>query len=348
VAGEVVFPRVSGQADEGVLVTWLVQVGTTVNEGDVIGSVQVEKVEQDVYAPTSGRVVELLVAQGDIARQGDAIARIGTAASPTAPVAPPVASPAARRRGRELGVDLATVSGTGPGGRIVEADVEGAASRAGGTGDVVEEPGQPLSGPRRLLADRMRGWLAATAQYTLTSEVDVTDLAAGSPPWTAAAVRACALALRDHALLASRWHDDRLVPAEAIDIGVVVALPDGLVVPVVGRADQKDTPTLAAEIAALTEQARRGALRVEDVTGAVFAVSNLGAYPIDGFTPLVYQPNVAILGMGRARSRPGVVDGRIEPRTTLVLSLTVDHQVVDGVPAAAFLADVAALLAGGT
>jgi pyruvate dehydrogenase E2 component (dihydrolipoyllysine-residue acetyltransferase) len=204
--------------------------------------------------------------------------------------------------------------------------------------------GEALRGVRRLLADRLRNWLAATAQFTLTCDVDVTDLAARQPQWTAAVVRACALALRSHPRLASRWHDDRLVPPDTIDIGIAVSLDEGLVVPVVHRADVKDLPTLADEIAALAERARAGTLTIDDVSGAVFSVTNLGGYPVDAFTPLVHQPQTAILGVGRARARPAVVDDRVEPRTTLVLSLTVDHQVTDGAPAAAFLADVAQLL----
>lgn len=361
-ASDVVFPHMSDETDEGILVTWLVEPGATVAEGDLVATVQVEKVEEEVYAPAAGEVLELLVAQGEVARQGDLIARIGnhaeaasaeaaTAARPApgSGVAPsqPVpaaagegrpASPAARRVARELGVDLATVEATGPGGRIVEDDVRRTAD-AGAAGT-----GKPLPAPRRLLADRLRSWLGATAQFTLSSEVDVTDLAATNPPWTAAVVRACALALRGHPRLATRWRDDRLITAESLDIGVLVALDDGLVVPVVRAADTKDVSTIASEIEALAARARSGDLRMEEVTGAVFAVTSLGAYPVDVFTPLVYQPDTAIIGVGRARLRPAVVDGRIEPRTLLTLSLTVDHQVIDGVPAAAFLADVDALL----
>ena len=123
------------------------------------------------------------------------------------------------------------------------------------------------------------------------------------------------------------------------------SLDDGLVVPVLRRADTKDVAELAAEISTLAGRARAGALQVDDVTGAVFAVSNLGGYPVDAFTPLIHQPATAMLGVGRARPRPAVVDDRIEPRVLLTLSLPVDHQVIDGAPAAAFLADVEAVLA---
>jgi pyruvate dehydrogenase E2 component (dihydrolipoamide acetyltransferase) len=357
-ATEVLFPHMSDEVDEGVLVTWFVEPGTHVDAGTLMASVQVEKVEQEVYAPASGHVLELLVGQGDVAGQGAAIARIGavdeiaataaavarptgTAPQPSpapeaAAATPPIASPAARRVARELGIDLGTVRATGPGGRIVEDDVRRAAA--------APPAGEPLPGARRLLADRLRNWQAATAPFTLTSEVDVTDLAVRQPHWTAAVVRACALALRSHPRLASRWHDDRLVPADTIDIGVAVSLDEGLVAPVIHRADGKDLPTLADEITALANRARAGRLTIDDVTGAVFSVTNLGGYPVDAFTPLIHPPQTAILGVGRALARPAVVDDRIEPRTTLVLSLTVDHQVTDGAPAAAFLADVAHLL----
>jgi pyruvate dehydrogenase E2 component (dihydrolipoamide acetyltransferase) len=346
----------SDEVDEGVLVTWFVESGAAVDEGALVASVQVEKVEEEVYAPVGGQVLELVVGQGDVVQQGAVIARIGAADEQAAAgrpavvsradAAPPqpapaatvaLASPAARRVARELGVDLAAVQGTGPGGRIVEDDVRRASEGP--------SAGEPLPGTRRLLADRVRNWLAATAQFTLTSEVDVTELAQRQPQWTAAVVRACVLALSRHPRLASRWHGDRLVPPETFDIGVAVSLEDGLVVPVIHRADEKDLPTLASDVAALAERASAGTLTIDDVSGAVFTVTNLGGHPIDAFTPLVYQPQTAILGVGRARARPAVVDDRIEPRTTLVLSLTVDHQVTDGAPAAAFLADIADLLA---
>jgi pyruvate dehydrogenase E2 component (dihydrolipoamide acetyltransferase) len=346
----------SDEVDEGVLVTWFVESGAAVDEGALVASVQVEKVEEEVYAPVGGQVLELVVGQGDVVQQGAVIARIGAADEQAAAgrpavvsgagAAPPqpapaatvaLASPAARRVARELGVDLAAVQGTGPGGRIVEDDVRRASEGP--------SAGEPLPGTRRLLADRVRNWLAATAQFTLTSEVDVTELAQRQPQWTAAVVRACVLALPRHPRLASRWHGDRLVPPETFDIGVAVSLEDGLVVPVIHRADEKDLPTLASDVAALAERASAGTLTIDDVSGAVFTVTNLGGHPIDAFTPLVYQPQTAILGVGRARARPAVVDDRIEPRTTLVLSLTVDHQVTDGAPAAAFLADIADLLA---
>ncbi|HLF40338.1 MAG TPA: 2-oxo acid dehydrogenase subunit E2, partial [Acidimicrobiia bacterium] len=211
--------------------------------------------------------------------------------------------------------------------------------------------GHPLPPVRRVLADRLRTWQVATAQLTVTAEADVTALGGvvgtggdGGTPYLAAVVRACALTLADHPLLGTRWVDDRLVEPGAIDIGVAVALEGSLVAPVVRGAEGRPVGALHWEVTELAERARAGTLTIPELHGAVFTVTNLGAYGIDAFTPLLDPPQTAILGLGQARLRPAVVDGRIEPRMLMVLSLTVDHQVIDGVPAAAFLADVIARL----
>jgi pyruvate dehydrogenase E2 component (dihydrolipoamide acetyltransferase) len=157
-------------------------------------------------------------------------------------------------------------------------------------------------------------------------------------------VRACALALRDHPRLARRWSEEGLVPVSAIDIGLAVAVDDGLVVPVVRAADAQDLGALSAQIRALAERTRAGSVTSPETQGAVMSVTSLGAHRVDAFTPLLDLPQAAILGVGRARPRPAVVDGRVVPRTLMVLSLTVDHRVVDGEPAAAFLDRVIDLL----
>ena len=371
---EVLMPQLTDEVEEGVLVTWFVRLGAPVHEGDLIAEVQVQKVSVEVEAPATGRVAELLTEPGGVIRQGDPIAVIqegpderagvpvtgapieeapppaAATPSPERPAAP--TTPAARRLARELGVDLATVSGSGPGGRVVEADVRAAAERPGAP----EAHGprlEPITPMRRAIADRLRSSLAATAQLTLTSEADVTDLthklerrSAGKhrPLLTAAVVRACALALRAHARLAAQWTDRGLALPVDFDIGVAVALDEGLVVPVVRRADLKDLDALGAQIADLAERARTGQLAPAETEGGVFSVTNLGPWGVDAFTPLLNPPQTAVLGVGRARPRPAVRDGAVVPRTLMMLSLTFDHQVVDGAPAAAFLAAVAGLL----
>ncbi len=363
---EILAPRISESTEEGVLVTWFVEPGATVREGDLVAEVQFEKVSAEVRAAGNG-TIELLAQPGSVIVQGHPIAvldagdRSAEVTTAQAPVAPPAvvpgaptgqsvaASPAARRLARELGVDLASIAGSGPAGRIVEADVQVApGERRPGPGLVTLTP------MRRAIAERLRSGLLETAQLTLTAEADVTALAealagsrAGSgrrATYTAAAVRACALALRDHPRVGASWTDEGIRLPESIDIGVAVALEDGLIVPVVRAADGKSLEQVDAEIADLAERARAARLAGEETQGAAFSVTNLGAYRIDAFTPLLNPPQAAILGLGRARPRPAVVDGTIAVRTLVVLSLTFDHRVVDGAPAAAFLDQVVAAL----
>ncbi|MGZ6256732.1 MAG: dihydrolipoamide acetyltransferase family protein, partial [Candidatus Limnocylindria bacterium] len=255
-------------------------------------------------------------------------------------------------------VDLAGVSGSGPGGRIVEADVQAAAAQKAGGEKSAVAAGRPRIEPftpmRRAIAERLTTWLGSTAQLTLTAEADVTALAEelervgpGSgrrASYLEAVVRALALALRNHPAVGARWTESGLAYSDRCDIGVAVALTDGLIAPVVRDADRKDLASLGAEIAELAERARAGSLKPTEVEGGALSVTNLGAYRIDAFTPLLHPPQTAILGMGRARLRPAVIGGAIVPRLLMVLSLTFDHRVVDGAPAAAFLTEVVGLL----
>ncbi|HSK21588.1 MAG TPA: dihydrolipoamide acetyltransferase family protein [Egicoccus sp.] len=359
---EVRMPRVSETAEEGIVVTWFVEPGDRVEQGALLAEVQVEKVSMDVEAPASGWLAARSVEPGGVVAQGELIAEIDdrepAAAAPTTPEAVParpketrvVASPSARRLARERGVDLAGVTGSGPGGRIQEGDVLTAAAETAQAASAAV----PLGAQRRTIARRLHSWLADTAQLTLTAEADVTDLAerlaAWSATWgqrasyTAAAVAACAAALREHPRMAARLTDEGLVPATDLDIGVAVELEDALIVPVVRRADTGELRDLNRQITELAARARAGELTPDETRGGVFSVTNLGAYGIDGFTPLLNPPQTGILGIGRARQRPAVVGGALVPRMLVVLSLTFDHRVLDGAPAAAFLEDVVARL----
>ena len=362
---DILMPTLSEEVEEGVLVTWFVVPGASVRAGDLVAEVQVEKVSEEVRAPSDGRLVEALVAQGEVVRQGAPIGvlEVGAAgaaepeaARPTAPAAaappgaPPPASPAARRVARELGVDLAAVSGTGPGGRVVEADVRGASA----SDSPVATGAESLSVMRRTIATRLVTGLREAAQLTLTAEADATDLAAelarlgaGSarrPSYAAAVVRASGVALRDHPRMARRWSDEGLVAVEAIDIGLAVAVDDGLIVPVLRAVNTTGIERLDEEVRELAERTRAGSITSRETQGAAMTVTSLGAHRIDAFTPLLDLPQSAILGVGRARLRPAVVDGQVVARMLMVLSLTIDHRVVNGEPAAAFLDHVIALL----
>ena len=366
---EILMPTLSEDVEEGVLVAWFVLPGGSVSAGELVAEVQVEKVSEEVRAPADGVLAEALVAPGGVVRQGTPIAvlEVGAGAAEGAPAptaAPPAvvpggsgppASPSARRLARELGVPLPALAGSGPGGRIVEADVRAAAEAGGGATPAAPPAGAaPLSPMRRTVATRLTAGLREAAQFTLTGEADATALAAElarlTAEWgrragyTEAIVRACALALRDHPRVARQWSEDGLVGAASIDVGVAVSVDDGLIVPVIRAADAKDLESLNREIAEIAERARSGQTTAEETRGAVFSVTSLGAHRIDAFTPLLDLPQAAILGVGRARPRPAVVDGELVARTLMVLSLTVDHRVIDGDPAAAFLDRVLALL----
>lgn len=372
---DILVPRISESAEEGVLVTWFVEPGARIREGDLVAEVQVEKTSAEVRAPASGRIAELLFEPGAVIVQGHPIATLdagenlvepvqtpstpkseaagapaaATTVTETATVGPPVAaSPAARRLALELGVDLASIAGTGPAGRIVEADVRAGAGDRASAGLVALTP------MRRAIAERMRRGLLEAAQLTITAEVDLTALtdevaarnarSGRRATITAAIVRAGALALRDHPRVCATWTAEGLRLPERIDIGVAVALDDGLVVPVVRDSAAKNVEHLDAEIADLARRARSAQLTEDETQGAVFSVTNLGAHRVDAFTPLLNPPQTAILGIGRARPRPAVVDGTITVRTLAVLSLTFDHRVLDGAPAAAFLDAIIAAL----
>lgn len=376
---EIAMPRLSDQAEEGLLVTWFVVSGGAVREGDLVAEVQVEKMSEEVRSPGSG-VIRQLVEAGEVVAQGAPIAELeiveeparvtgeveqaptsadGLPSSASAPGGIPLASPAARRLARDLGVDLAGVQGSGPTGRIVEADVR-AAGGSGGIPLTSTEPApelveaEPLTPMRRAIAQHLIKGLATTAQLTLTAEGDVSDLhdlrermssqGQTKVSYTEAVVRAVALTLQKHPRVGAQWSDAGLVRPPGINIGIAVALENGLVVPVIRNADHKDLEMLNREIAELSERARASKLKQEEMDGGILTVTNLGAQRIDVFTPLLNIPETAILGVGQVRLRPAVVGNEVVPRWLVVLSLTFDHQVIDGVPAAAFLADVIRLL----
>jgi pyruvate dehydrogenase E2 component (dihydrolipoamide acetyltransferase) len=361
---------------EGEVVSWFKHEGDQVSADEPLAEIEAAKVTSEVTAPAAGVLARILVGEGETAAVREPLAVITTdqqapprprpepAASPAA--APPVvntptgqdgasgpvparrrASPRVRRLAHELGVDLDAVTGGGPGGAITEADL-----RAAGAGPA---PGStvPLSGTRRTIARRMRESLQTMAPVTLTSEADVTDLVAArlaNPPavtYTAYLVRAAAAALAGHHWMNARLEGDHVRLLDDVDIGVAVSIDGGLVVPVVRGADHKDLARIAADIAELSGKARDGTLRPEEVTGGTFTITNLGMYGIDAFTPIINPPEAATLGAGRIADRP-VPDGSggVRWRRAMVLSLTFDHRLVDGAPAAEFLQSIRAGLAG--
>jgi pyruvate dehydrogenase E2 component (dihydrolipoamide acetyltransferase) len=270
------------------------------------------------------------------------------------------ATPAARRLAAQAGVDLAQLVGTGPGGRIVETDVlahvpEQQPTR-GAQGQDGYRAGQrvALSRTRRMIGARLRHALATAASTTLTREADA-DLLLGlrqrvakgmddAPSYDALFVRLFAAALRRCPELTAIVDGESLVVQPEIHVGFAVPAPSGLVVPVVRSADAVSFPEVVRTVRELTERAHEGRLRLEDTEGGTATITNLGAHGVDAFTPILNPPQSVILGIGRIAPRPVVRDGRLDVGRTCTLSLTFDHRVTDGVPAARLLAETARLM----
>jgi pyruvate dehydrogenase E2 component (dihydrolipoamide acetyltransferase) len=256
----------------------------------------------------------------------------------------PTASPRARRVAAELGIDWKKLEGSGCTGRIRERDVRAAASQPAAGSRVV-----PLSPTRKRIAERMLSSLHQAAPVTLTTTADATNLVnlreqfraastgAPFPGYTDFLIKLSAAALAKHPLLNATWQGDQLLLWEGVHIGVAVDNDEGLVVPVVRDADKLTLREVADRIRQLVEQARDRRLTPEQMQGGTFTVSNLGMYGIEAFTPIINPPQCAVLGIGRIVREPAVVGDQVVPRQRMVLSLTFDHRIVDGAPAARFL-----------
>ncbi len=266
-----------------------------------------------------------------------------------------LASPAARRVAGELGIDYKTLKGSGPGGRIVQADVRAAAA-SGGPPPVAAS--RPVSGMRKVIVERMAASWDQVPRITLQSEVDLTNLLAvreaSRRAWeadlgvkvsindlilfyTARAVRRCP---QVNVQLAGS--EIRQMPE--VNIGVAVAVDAGLMVPVIRGADQKSIDQIAREVRQLAESARAGSLPLSALEGGTFTVTNLGGYGVDHFSAIINAPESAILSVGAARERAVVRNGEVVPRTTCYMGINADHRIVDGAPAAEFLATLKDIL----
>jgi len=275
----------------------------------------------------------------------------------------PVASPRARRVATELEIDWTQLTGTGAGGRIREQDVRAAcAARSSEESPSTTAGGQrlPLTSRRRVIAQRMVASRQQTVPVTLTTKADATNLVnlreqfkttsgkSPIPSYQDIITKLVARTLLRHPLLAGRWDEDAIVwPSEnQIHIGMAVDTDDGLLVPVLRNAAQLSLIELAGRARQLVGLARAGKLAVADMQGSVFTITNLGAFGIDAFTPVINVPETAILGLGAIRREPVVLDdGSIVARHQITLSLTFDHRILDGAPAARFLQEIALAIA---
>ncbi|WP_211174497.1 dihydrolipoamide acetyltransferase family protein [Pseudonocardia xinjiangensis] len=411
---DVRMPRLSESMSEGTIVRWLHASGAAVERGDELAEIETDKATVSFEADAGGVLEILaeegatLPVGAVIARVGGSPAAdtgppvaaglvadpppAAPAPAPSAP-APPVSvdppaaataparranrvptSPLARRRAKELGVDLAGVRGTGPGGRIVRADIEAAAAAtaaaaapaaalngsapAGGSGPdlrggvtLVE-----LSRARRLTADRMAESAATVPSFPLTAEVDMTralelrsgiaDLgdATAVPTVTDLVVAASGRALWEHPRVNASYREGTVAMFERVNIGVAVDTPEALLVPTVTDADRRSLTSIAVRTRELAELARSGRIGPADLEGATFTVSNLGMFGVTVFEAVINPPQAAILAVGALRRLPREIDGEVQFRPVLTLTLTSDHRVLDGAESARFLRRLVELL----
>lgn len=369
---ELVMPALGMAQETGKVLRWLRAEGQEVRQGEPLLEVETDKANVEIEAPASGVLARVLAPEGSEVPVGHVIGWIllpGEAPSdlpaepaavepqPAVEVAPslattqaevppeparPRASPKARRLAREMGVDLASVRGSGPGGAVLAADLERLK-----TGEAVEPPHvwklmaertarawatvPHFFLQRDVRADRLVAWREALHRRG-QSDVTLTDLL----------VKLVAAALRAHPEVNVRWEDGRVRRLPDVNVGIAVATDRGLVVPVVHRADTLPVEAIARRRAELVDRARAGKLRPEDVEGGTFTVSNLGMYGVDRFLAVVNAPQAAILSVGRVTDRVVAEGGQPVVRPTLSLGLSCDHRALDGARAARFLETLAA------
>jgi pyruvate dehydrogenase E2 component (dihydrolipoyllysine-residue acetyltransferase) len=385
----VVMPKIGLTAREALLREWLVDEGDSIATGDVLFEIETDKIVSEVESPASGVLLrridpDVVVSVGEpiavIGDPGEDVSGIAlftaevTAAEMSAvtsveasaeePDAMPrsagdannvrlKASPVARKRARELGVDLATLAGSGPGGRITMKDIEELAS-ARTAGPTLATPPVPRpEGGRREEPSRLRKAIAAAMsqsaavpQFSLERDVDVTNLRSilvsrslkldSSLSLADAVGAATARAISTHEVFLRHWDQGSFRYADGVHLGLAVAVDDGLIVPVLRHADHLSVEAFSAARRDLQERTLAGKLGADESGGAVFTISNLGPFGVDRFRALVNPPESGILAVGRARS--------IEGRLIVTLDLSADHRVVDGVQGARLLGEITRLL----
>jgi pyruvate dehydrogenase E2 component (dihydrolipoamide acetyltransferase) len=429
-------PKMGMTMKVGKVSKWFKDEGDSIEKGEELFQVETEKITNKIEAPDTGLLFQIVVPAGEtvpvgtilavISQNGEKPARIEgiqvgavaeVQAAADAPTTAEAASepqeqkrikstPSARRLAKELGVDLALVKGSGPEGKIKEADVlkyheegppapritplaaeiarqEGldiaTISGTGENGKITKEDVEqalaaskaapetplssariiPLEGMRKAIADNMHASLQSAAQLTTFTEVDVTEMVrfrdmmraefarddAVKISYNDIIVMATVRALMRHPIMNSTLVGEEILLHDTVNMGIAVALPEGLIVPKLRNADRKSLLEIAKEVRELAQKARDGALAVEEVTDGTFTISNVSMLGMDGFTPVLNPPETGILGVGRVIQKPAVFMGEIAIRQMMTLSLTFDHRVVDGAPAMTFLRDLARYLA---
>ena len=393
-ATEVRMPQLGLTMEEGTIAKWIKQEGDKINSGDILVEITTDKLSSEIESEVDGYLLKIVALEGDdipvkgliaiIGEEGEKVdeilapkAQVEVKAEETdvkieAEVAPKAlsvtqsgrikASPLAKKIAADLGVDLTTLEGSGPNGRIVQKDVLSAESKLAASsaevevavpapiqtavsGDIVK----PLTNMRKVIGKRMQASKNTAPHVTITTEVNVDKTIALRSKlnaknsdvrfsYTDILVKMSAVALRNYPKLNSSITEDSIILHDKVNVGVAVALDDGLIVPVVRDADRKGLKSITRETKDLISKARTNTLLPDEMSGATFTISNLGGYDIDGFTPVINLPEAAILGVGRIVKKPIVNENdEIVAASMMVLSLSFDHRIVDGAQAAEFL-----------
>jgi len=401
-ATKVVMEALSPTMEEGRLVKWTKAVGETVKSGETLAEVETDKAVMELVARGDGQLLQQVVTEGATVPVGDVVAYIGapgesvataTAASAQPPAVSPQpaaishppaaasgaatpvavadatrvkASPLARRIARETGVDLKLLQGSGPGGRVVRKDLEGAAAPVPRpTSPVPQLPSPvpsllvadsgapfedvPLTQIRKTIAKRLATSLGPVPHFFLTSEVDMERAAEarealnrqlgdeGKISFNDIILKAVALALTKHRACNAWWQDDHIRYWNEVHLGMAVAVEDGLITPVLRHADRRPLSDIGALARELAQRARERRLKPEEYTGATFSVSNLGMLDIEQFTAVINPPEAGIVAVGAIVPKPVVQDGQVTVRRRVRLTMSCDHRVIDGATGATFL-----------
>jgi pyruvate/2-oxoglutarate dehydrogenase complex dihydrolipoamide acyltransferase (E2) component len=370
-AYEFKLPDLGEGLTEGEIARWLVAEGQELAEDDPLVEIATDKTTVEIPSPAAGTVTKILVGEGEVVPVGTVLVVIGgdgteqadrprpePAAAP-APAPGPVrasvyqsqarvqVTPLVRRVAEELGVDLAQLSGSGPNGRITEADVRGAAGEelVSDRHKLSEGRREPVRGVRRQIIEHLTRAHREVPAVTFVEEADFTDVDLSL--LLPLVLKATATSLQEFPELNARLEGDEIVYLDRCDLGIAVQTEQGLVVPVVRACGTESLEALAAEVTRLAESARAGTLKPEELRGGTFTVTSAGKLGGLLVTPLVNHPEVGILGLHRIGPRPVVRDGEIVVRQIGNVSVTFDHRVVDGARAAAFTLDVIARLESG-
>lgn len=402
---EVIMPKMGDGMEEGTLNEWLKKEGDKVKSGEVIGTIQTDKATLELEAPASGFLSGILLQAGGTVPVGKAIAAIlkegeslpagwgsgsGSAPAASAPEATATpeatvasaaastvaasesssrikASPLAKKIAKEKGIDLGSVVGSGPDGRIVQKDVLGAGPSTAAAVPAAKAPGFapiaasaedsvfPLNKIRQITAKRTQESKQQVPHFYVTVEVDVEKILAlremfeaeesGKVSINDFVVKACALALRDMPQVNAAFQGDKLLLHGGVHVGIAVALEDGLTVPVVKNADLKPLRQINSEVRDLAKRAKDNKLSMDELTGSTFSISNMGMLDVDNFLAIVNQPNAAIVAIASVRKKVVVnEEDEIEVRNRMNITGSFDHRVADGAVGAKFINVVKAYL----